>query len=50
MLFPAELTKLCVSSNVFVTSIIMELSILTAGSDNTSNTGAVRVCPDDFCG
>lgn len=38
VLFPAEqesVTKLCVSSNVFATSIIVELSILTAGSDNT---------------
>jgi len=37
-LFPAEqesVTKLWVSSNVFATSIIMELSIFTAGSDNT---------------
>lgn len=30
-----SLTKLCLSSNLFVASIISELSILTAGSDNT---------------
>lgn len=38
MLFLAEqesLTKLCLGSNLFVTSIILELSILTAASDNT---------------
>lgn len=38
VLFLAEqesLTKLCLSSNLFVASLILELSILTAGSDNT---------------
>lgn len=38
VLFLAEqesLTKLCLSSNLFVAILILELSILTAGSDNT---------------
>lgn len=30
-----SLTKLCLSKNLFVASVILELSILTAGSDNT---------------
>lgn len=38
VLFLAEqksLAKLCLSSNLFVASVISELSVLTAGSDNT---------------